>query len=189
MRIVWKFGDGSVQFTYVDPAARRTDESEDQQAVRLRTKMEGTLLVSSVGLDKRIRLPEDQAAYVTALGAGAFATYAGVISDSEYIEKFNNFRMFREGYTWVTDDPIIEFDMAKCREIHRHDLRRARALKMAALDVAYQRADEIGNAAEKQRIAAEKQVLRDITAHPGIEAAQTLDELISVGVMLMKVQP
>jgi len=95
-------------------------------------------------------------------------------------------REFRNAWE---DVGTVQVNMPKAREIHKDWLRKLRKPLLSELDVAYQRADEIGDVAEKQRIAAEKQVLRDITAHPGIEAAQTPDELISVGVMLMKVQP
>lgn len=87
------------------------------------------------------------------------------------------------------DGDVLGWDMPKMRDEHRKILRHARIPKFIELDIAYQRADENGDVAEKRRIAAKKQVLRDITAHPGIEAAQTPDELISVGVMLIEVQP
>lgn len=95
-------------------------------------------------------------------------------------------RTFRDAWN---DTGIVSVNMPKAREIHKDWLRKLRKPLLSELDVAYQRADEIGDVAEKRRIAAEKQVLRDITAHPGIEAAQTPDELISVGVMLIEVQP
>jgi hypothetical protein len=41
----------------------------------------------------------------------------------------------------------------------------------------YLRADELGDTAEKQRIAALKQALRDVTDTPEIEASTTSDEL------------
>jgi len=75
-------------------------------------------------------------------------------------------------------------NMSKCREIHREHLRRARTPLMAALDVEYQRADEDTNSArktaEKARIAAQKQALRDVTADPAIDAASTPEELKQV---------
>ena len=52
--------------------------------------------------------------------------------------------------------------------------------KLAALDVEYQRADEDNDNQKKQQIRARKQALRDITIHPGIEAAQTPDDLLAV---------
>lgn len=59
-------------------------------------------------------------------------------------------------------------------------MRAARAPKLAALDIAYQRADEAGDDAEKARITALKQALRDVTSDPAIEAATTTEILKSV---------
>lgn len=71
----------------------------------------------------------------------------------------------------------IAVHMPTAREIHRRNLRAARVPLLQALDVEYQRADEIGNASGKEAIASKKQVLRDVTKDPGIEEAQTPDEL------------
>ncbi len=68
-------------------------------------------------------------------------------------------------------------DMTKAKELHRSRLRDLRASVMEVLDVEYMRADEQGDSQEKKRIAARKQALRDITAHPEIEAATTPEEL------------
>lgn len=84
-------------------------------------------------------------------------------------------RTFRNA--WKAGVGIITHDMDKAREIHKDNLRRMRAPRLAALDVAYQRADESGDIAEKQRIAAEKQKLRDVTADPRIAAATDIAEL------------
>lgn len=70
--------------------------------------------------------------------------------------------------------------METAREIHRNLLRKHRAARLAALDVEYQRADEQGDGGAKRRIAEQKQALRDVTAHPDIEAAQTVEELARV---------
>lgn len=78
------------------------------------------------------------------------------------------------------DGTKVHHDMTKAREIHRQHLRIARIQALADLDVAYQRADEKGDKEEKARIASRKQELRDITAHPGIEAAQSVEELKQV---------
>lgn len=69
----------------------------------------------------------------------------------------------------------ITIDMAKARDIHRDRMRQARTPKLAALDVAFQRAHEMSN--DTAAIVAQKQALRDVTADPAIEAAQTPDEL------------
>lgn len=80
------------------------------------------------------------------------------------------------------DGDSLGWDMPKMRDEHREILRRARIPKFIELDIAYQRADENGDVAEKQRIAVEKQRLRDITKNPAIEAAKTAAELVSIGV-------
>jgi len=78
------------------------------------------------------------------------------------------------------DGTRLYHDMPKAREIHREHLRSFRGKALADLDVEYQRADEKGDKAGKARVVALKQELRDITAHPDIEAAQTTDELKAV---------
>ena len=87
-------------------------------------------------------------------------------------------RTFRNA--WKDTGASVDHDMPKCRELHRAMLRGLRAPLMAALDAAYMRADEIGDAAEKARIAAKKQALRDVTADPAIAAATTPEELKNV---------
>lgn len=74
---------------------------------------------------------------------------------------------------------VIVHDMPKAREIHRQRMRRVREPLLAQLDIEYQRADENGGNG-KGSIAALKQALRDVTDHPGIEAARTIEELKAV---------
>lgn len=50
-----------------------------------------------------------------------------------------------------------------CKEIHLDKFRAARAPKLAALDIAYTKADENGNWSKKAEIAQQKQALRDVT--------------------------
>ena len=73
---------------------------------------------------------------------------------------------------------VINFDKAK--EITKDRLRQERAPLLSALDVAYQRADEAGDAAKKVEVVAEKQRLRDITLLA--DQATTLDELKGLSV-------
>lgn len=87
-------------------------------------------------------------------------------------------RTFRNA--WKQDGRKIIHDMDKCREIHRDRLRAARAPMLAALDVEYQRADEASDGQKKKDVAARKQALRDVTSHPDIDAAQTVDDLKAV---------
>ena len=60
-------------------------------------------------------------------------------------------------------------DMAKAREIHKTNIRTARAPKLAELDIEFQKALETG--ASTTDIVAKKQALRDAPADSGIAAA------------------
>lgn len=77
-------------------------------------------------------------------------------------------RTFRNAWCWTGK---VDHDMEKCRAIHRDRLRVARAPKLAALDVAQLRG---------QDVEAEKTALREVTADPAIEAAKTPEELKAV---------
>ena len=59
--------------------------------------------------------------------------------------------------------------MAKAKEIHKTNIRNARAPKLAELDVEFQKALETG--ASTTDIVAKKQALRDAPADSGIDAA------------------
>ena len=65
--------------------------------------------------------------------------------------------------------------MAKAKEIHKKNIRDARAPKLAALDVDFQRALETSS--DTSLIGANKQALRDAPAAAGIATATTTDEL------------
>ena len=60
-------------------------------------------------------------------------------------------------------------DMAKAREIHKTNIRRARAPKLAELDVEFQKAQE--TSADTATIVSKKNALRDAPADSGIAAA------------------
>ena len=66
-------------------------------------------------------------------------------------------------------------NMAKAREIHKTNIRQARAPKLAELDIEYQKALETG--ASTTDIVAKKQALRDAPADSGIAAASDADAL------------
>ena len=66
-------------------------------------------------------------------------------------------------------------DMAKAREIHKTNIRTARAPKLAELDIEFQKALETG--ASTTDIVAKKQALRDAPADSGIAAASDTDAL------------
>ena len=60
-------------------------------------------------------------------------------------------------------------DMAKAREIHRTNIRKARTPKLAELDVEFNKALETGLSTTE--IVAKKQALRDAPADSAIESA------------------
>lgn len=87
---------------------------------------------------------------------------------------------FRNAMVW--DGSRVVHDMVRARDMRREQLRGERTPAMASLDVEYQRADERGDAKAKTAVAARKQALRDITKHPDIDKAKTLDDLRAVKV-------
>ena len=66
-------------------------------------------------------------------------------------------------------------DTAKAREIHKTNIRLARASKFAELDIEFQKALETG--ASTTDIVAKKQALRDAPADSGIASAKTEAQL------------
>jgi hypothetical protein len=72
---------------------------------------------------------------------------------------------------------VIKVNMDKAREVKKDMIRAERAPKLEALDVAFMRAVEAGDAEKQAEIAAKKQALRDATDDPVIAAAQTPEEL------------
>lgn len=81
---------------------------------------------------------------------------------------------------WTFSGKAVAHDMTRAADLRREQLRRERAPALAALDVEYQRADERGDAKAKSAVAARKQALRDVTDHPGLASAKTLDDLRAV---------
>lgn len=96
------------------------------------------------------------------------------IQDSEIIPD----RTFRNAWRHINN--TLQVDMPHAREIHKEKLRIARAEKFIELDAEYLRADEVGDITKKNEIKAKKQILRDITVDPRIDAAQTPEELKNV---------
>jgi hypothetical protein len=76
-----------------------------------------------------------------------------------------------------SEEPGAEVNIDKAKAIHLDKFRAARAPKLAALDVAFMRAVEQGDATKQAEIAAEKQELRDITKTP---LPDTLEEIKAV---------
>ena len=66
-------------------------------------------------------------------------------------------------------------DMAKAREIHKTNIRKARTPKLAELDIEFQKALDTG--ASTTDIVSKKQALRDAPADSAIESASDTDGL------------
>tara|TARA_R100001509_G_scaffold45549_1_gene24690 strand:+ start:178 stop:441 length:264 start_codon:yes stop_codon:yes gene_type:complete len=64
---------------------------------------------------------------------------------------------------------IIKTDMAKAKEIHKTNIRAARAPKLAELDVEFQKALETSS--DTTAIVAKKKALRDAPADSAIDSA------------------
>ena len=107
-----------------------------------------------------------------------------------YLDKNNEYHIFDKStlpnidfinaWDFNYDKTTILVDMPKARDIYRAVLRKQRDAKLAALDVAYMRAQEREDTAAAKQIAAQKETLRNIPTHPAIEAAQTPDELMAL---------
>lgn len=69
----------------------------------------------------------------------------------------------------------IGIDLDKAKDIHKDYIRAARQPLLEKLDVDFVRALEQGQ--DTAPIADQKQVLRDVTKDPAIEAAATVEEL------------
>tara|TARA_X000001388_G_scaffold68868_1_gene56984 strand:- start:372 stop:827 length:456 start_codon:yes stop_codon:yes gene_type:complete len=76
---------------------------------------------------------------------------------------------------WKIVNGKIEMDIAKAREVHKENIRRARLEKLVELDIDFQKALETG--ADTASIVSKKQALRDAPANTAINAATTEAEL------------
>lgn len=83
-------------------------------------------------------------------------------------------RTFREGWE-ATDGNAIVVNMDKAKEIWRDKIRFLRTAELEKLDADFMKALEAGE--DTTAIVAKKQVLRDATAHPDLEAATTPEQL------------
>ena len=85
---------------------------------------------------------------------------------------------FRDAWVGVgigTTGATITEDITKAKEIHKKNIRLARASKFTDLDIEYQRATE--TSADTSAIVAKKQALRDAPAASGITTAANVTEL------------
>jgi hypothetical protein len=85
-------------------------------------------------------------------------------------------RTFRNA--WVTEQgKSVEVDLDKSKVIAKEKVREARTPKFQELDIAYQRADEDGDADAKKAVADKKKVARDATKNTKITNADSVDNL------------
>ena len=90
-----------------------------------------------------------------------------------YLDLPNEYNDFYDA--WEMDATSVTVNLTKAKELTKNRLRQERTPLLAAQDVAYQRADEAGDAAKKAEVVAEKQRLRDLPSLA--DACATLEEL------------
>ena len=95
------------------------------------------------------------------------------IVDVDAVESDRTFRN-----AWETSKgKSTEVNLSKAKDIAKEKVREKRVPKFAELDVAYQRADEDGDADAKKAVADKKKVARDATKNTKITNADSVDKL------------
>lgn len=89
-------------------------------------------------------------------------------------------RSYRNAWAFV--DGEFKHDMDRAKELHKDKLRNARAPLLAALDLEISKALSQGRNSDVVRHEAERQRLRDVTAHPDIAKAKTIEDLKKITV-------
>jgi hypothetical protein len=79
-----------------------------------------------------------------------------------------------------TEEQLISIDLDKAKDIWKNRMRQARELLFPKLDTQYFIALERGTPEDQKAIANRKQLLRDVTQLPELEAARTIEELEAV---------
>tara|TARA_R100000234_G_scaffold69779_1_gene42855 strand:+ start:72 stop:542 length:471 start_codon:yes stop_codon:yes gene_type:complete len=97
-------------------------------------------------------------------------------ADIVEVDTIPNDRTFRNAWT-TSKGKSAEIDLAKAKEEAKIKVRQARTPKFQELDIAYQRADEDGDADVKKAVADKKTVLRDATKNTKITGASDVDKL------------
>jgi hypothetical protein len=97
---------------------------------------------------------------------------ADIIDVSEILSD----RTFRNA--WETSKgKSTEVNLSKAKDIAKEKVREARTPKFQELDIAYQRADEAGDADAKAAVVVKKQTARNATADTKITNADSVDNL------------
>ena len=97
-----------------------------------------------------------------------------IVEDST-IPTDQSFRDAWKGVGIGTTGATITEDITKAKEIHKKNIRLARASKFIDLDIVYQRALETSG--DTSAIVAKKQALREYPAQAGISTAQNVTDL------------
>lgn len=87
-------------------------------------------------------------------------------------------RSFRDA--WKDDGAAIVHDIAIAKDIKRRHIRHERARALQALDGQWMRANAKGDYAEVAAVEGLRQRWRDAPQDPRIEAAQTVEDLLSI---------
>jgi hypothetical protein len=95
---------------------------------------------------------------------------------SKYFVLQNDMEFFDAWDIDMRNKKII-IDMTKARDIWRSQLRIERTKEFNKLDVEFMKALEDGNTYVQSVVTEKKKKLRNITTHPAIEDAQTIEEL------------
>ena len=99
-----------------------------------------------------------------------------IITDADLIKD----REFRDA--WKDENNKIDIDIEKAKNIHIDNLRIKRADLLSKLDIEYIKADENNDITKRNEIIQRKNILRDITKDPRIDAATNIEELKKVKV-------
>jgi hypothetical protein len=94
----------------------------------------------------------------------------------EDVDSIPSDRSFRNAWT-TSDNSSVTVDLAKSKEVAKTKIREARDPALVKQDVAYQRADESGDADEKAAVIARKVVLRNAPADSRISDSANVDAL------------
>lgn len=161
--IVWRRDDDSVAITQCPPGFR-PEEWQNELIARAKADQEAAAR-------GEIHVPEGHV-----LASAQFLVEEPVAINPP----IPSYCEFRNAMVWDHAGKKVVHHMGRAREIRRGHLRREREEAFKPLDAAYNIAHEKGDTKELARIAKARQALRDITRHPDIENATTLDALRAV---------
>jgi len=161
--IVYTKPDGVVAIIHPSPRAQREGESEGNFLARI--------------LARNIEVGKQPCRHGKRHEAGSFPTEADAVTVLDRADLPTDYS-FRNA--WVMTGGKPDVDMGRAKEIQRERLRSERAPLLKALDVEVSRALVAKDDAKIAELEAERQRLRDVTALPSIDAAQTPDDLKAI---------